>query len=88
MVFLLALYDAFYISPAQAKRAAEAEAATAARRSGTVASSGAASSSGPSASSGVGRPRGDMANVDGSSGGAVVSPDRRRSAQKPLWEGT
>ena len=88
MVFLLAFYDAFYISPAKAKRAAEVEAAAAARRGGIVAASDSAVSPGSTASSAVGRPRGDIANVDGSSGGAVASPDMRRSVKKPLWEGT
>jgi hypothetical protein len=87
-VFLLAFYDAFYISPAKAKRAAEVEATTAAMRGGIVAASNSAISPGSTTSSDVGRPRGHIANVDGSSGGAVASPDRRRSVQKPLWEGT
>ena len=77
MVFLLAFYDAFYISPANAKRAAAMEAVTASKHRGSAVSPGS------SASSGVG----DMTTVGGSSGGAVASPDRRRSLQKPLWEG-
>ena len=82
MVFLLAFYDAFYIAPAKAKRAAAIEAAK-----GAV-SSVSADSPGSAPSSGGGRRRANVNAVDGSSGGAVVSPDRRPSLQQPLWEGT
>lgn len=81
MVFLLAFYDAFYISPANAKRAAAMEAAMASKHRDS------ADSPGSSASSGVGGKQADMTTVDGSSGGAVASPDRRRALQTPLWEG-
>lgn len=88
MVFLLAFYDAFYMSPAKAKRAAAIEAARAARRSSANTQPDSVALSGSSGSSGVRRQQTDGTSVDGSSGGAAASPARKQVPQHPLWEGT
>ena len=76
MVFLLAFYDAFYIAPAKAKRAAATEAAKGAKRSGSAVSVS-ADFPGSATSSGGGRRRANANAVDSSSGGVVASPDRK-----------
>ena len=88
MVFLLAFYDAFYITPAKAKRAAAIEAAKGAKLSSSAVSSVSADSPGSATSSGGGRRRANANAVDSSNGGVVASPERRPSLQQPLWEGT